>query len=194
MILARHGESDYSVRGLLNGDPAVACGLTAAGADQARALGAALADEPIDVCVTSEFERTRLTAALALEGRGLVPRLSAQLNDPRYGVFEGRPLEEYRAWAHAADSAEPPPGGGESRQAIVRRYAAAFRALAGQPGERGLVVAHSLPLAYALAAAGGQPPRPRAELVEYARPHRFTGAELDGIVAVLERWLAAPDW
>ena len=37
-FFARHGESEYSVRGLLNGDVAVSVGLTPAGVEQARRL------------------------------------------------------------------------------------------------------------------------------------------------------------
>ena len=44
VILARHGESELSVVGTVNGDPAVACALTAAGREQSRRLGELLAD------------------------------------------------------------------------------------------------------------------------------------------------------
>ena len=73
-ILSRHGESEYSVRGAINGDPTVAVALTEEGREQARRLGELLGDEPIELCVTSEFQRVRETADLALAGRG-VPRL-----------------------------------------------------------------------------------------------------------------------
>ena len=36
LILVRHAESEYSVRGLLNGDPRVAVALTDEGREQAR--------------------------------------------------------------------------------------------------------------------------------------------------------------
>ena len=59
VILARHGESELSLVGTVNGDPAVPCALTNAGRQQARRLGELLADTELDLCVTSEFERTR---------------------------------------------------------------------------------------------------------------------------------------
>jgi len=74
VILARHGESVFSERLLVNGDIAVAGPLTAKGEEEARALARAIADDPIDLCVTTEFERTRRTAEIALAGRN-VPRL-----------------------------------------------------------------------------------------------------------------------
>src|SRR5438105_15348739 len=104
--------------------------------------------EPIDLCITSEFQRARETADLALEGRD-VPRLVLpELNDPLYGPYEGGQLEDYRAWASAQPSSAVPEGG-ESRLAIVERYARAFRTVLARPERTILVVSHSLPVAYA---------------------------------------------
>jgi broad specificity phosphatase PhoE len=189
-ILARHGESVFSARELVNGDVAVACPLTPTGEEEARRLGEALAGERIDLCVTSEFERTRQTADLALAGQD-VPRLVlAALNDPLYGGFEGGPLADYRAWARSHGSGDAPPGG-ESRRQIVGRYAGGFRKVLERPGEIVLVVAHSLPIAYVL--AGGVPGRV-VPLVEHATPYRFTRTELLDAVEGMESWLAAPTW
>jgi 2,3-bisphosphoglycerate-dependent phosphoglycerate mutase len=189
-ILARHGESAFSARAMVNGDVAVACPLTAVGEEEARRLGEAIARDPIDLCVTSEFERTLQTAELALAGRD-VPRLVVpELNDPRYGEFEGGPLPEYRAWAHSVGSAEPPPGDGESRRDIVARYARGFGAVLERPEETVLVVVHSLPIAYVL--AGGVPRV--APIVEHATAYRFSADELGAALGRLQGWLAAPTW
>lgn len=194
VILARHGESDYSVRGLLNGDPAVVCDLTEEGIDQARRLAIELARVDLDLCVTSEFLRARTTADEALAGRN-VPRLvAADFNDPRYGRFEGATLADYRVWATDASSAEPAPGGGESRHAVVARYARGFGWLLERPEASVLLVAHSLPIAFVLNAAAGTAPRPRTALVDYALPHRLDRDALGRAVDVLDGWLAAPDW
>jgi 2,3-bisphosphoglycerate-dependent phosphoglycerate mutase len=194
LVFARHGESEFSVRGALNGDTSVPCGLTAAGVEQARSLGDALAAEPFELCVTSEFQRTHETAEEALRGRD-VPRLVLPgLNDPLYGPYEGGQIEEYRDWAASASSRDGPGGGGESRYAIVERYARAYRLLLARPEEAILVVAHSLPIAYALAARAGTPPAARVPLVEYATPHPFSGLELRRAAITLEYWLAAPSW
>ena len=194
LILARHGESTYSARGLLNGDPRISCGLTEVGQAQARRLGAELARCELDLCVTSEFERARDTARAGLAGRELPTLVLAELNDPVYGCFEGARIEEYRAWAARAPSTEAPPGGGESRFAIVDRYARGLATLLALPEETILVVSHSLPVAYTLAAAAGASPRPRAELVEYAVAYPLDRGSIERATAVLEAWLAAPDW
>jgi broad specificity phosphatase PhoE len=193
-ILARHAESEYSVRAAVSGDPAVAVRLTAEGRRQARRLGEALRDEPVELCVVSEFARVAETADLALAGRD-VPRLVVpELNDPRAGAFEGGPLEEYRAWAHSHASADEPPGGGESRAALVRRYARGFRAVLERPERLVLVVGHSLPFAYVLGALEGRAPARTVPLVEYVRVYRLSAGELEGAIERLEAWCAAPTW
>ena len=193
-ILVRHGESDFSARRLVNGEIGVACPLTERGVDQARRLAAELAREQIDLCVTSELERARETADIAVAGRP-VPRLVVpELNDPRYGSFEGGPLDVYLRWAHAHGSAEEPGGGGESRGAIVRRHAAGFRKVLERPEQTVLVIAHSLPIAYVVMALAGRDPAPRVDVVEYAKPYRLTADDLERAVARLEAWCAAPTW
>jgi broad specificity phosphatase PhoE len=194
VILARHGESEFSLRGAMNGDPAIACPLTAAGEDQARALGEALRETPLDLVVVTEFERTRQTADLALEGRD-VPRLVVpELNDIRVGDFEGGLLEAYRAWARERSPVEVPPGGGESRAAAARRYARGYRVVLARPKETILVVAHGLPIRYLLLAAEGAEPRPVIESLGYAEPHRLSHDEVERAVERLERWAAEPAW
>lgn len=195
LILARHGESDYSARGLVNGDASVRVGLTGAGEEQARALGRKLAGEPLDLCVTSALERTRATAALALLGRDVPVRAWAELNDPRAGRFEGLELAEYRVWAWTAGSQEAAPGGGESRLEAVLRYRRAYEALLGRPEATVLAVAHALPIAYVLSALEGLPPAPRMDrTVAYAHPYRLAAAELRSALGVIDAWCAAPSW
>lgn len=194
VILARHGESELSVVGTVNGDPSVACTLTAAGEDQARRLGDQLAGVELDLCVTSEFERAQQTADLALAGRD-VPRLVLpELNDVRFGRFEGGTLADYREWAAANEPTVEAPGGGESRSATVARYVRAYRAILARPERTVLVVAHGLPIRYVLNALEETDPAPLVEQVAYAEPYRLTAAELDLATTRLERWAAEPAW
>jgi broad specificity phosphatase PhoE len=194
VILARHGESVFSERLLVNGEVGVPGPLTEKGEEEARGLGREIADAAIDLCVTTEFERTRQTAQVALAGRD-VPRLVVpELNDPRYGRFEGGALEDYRSWAAAAASSDPVPGGGESRRHIVERYARGFRLVLARAEACILVVAHSLPIAYVLAARDGATPGRRVPLVEHAHPYTLAAGELQRAVALLEGWCVEPTW
>jgi broad specificity phosphatase PhoE len=193
-ILVRHGETEYSVRGEVNGDPVGSCPLTRTGVQQARRLGRLLAEERIDLCVTSEFPRAVETADLALDGRS-VPRLVvADLNDPHPGDFEGGLLADYRRWARESSSADVPPGNGESRRELAVRYARGYRTVLARPERVVLVVGHSLPTAYVLEALNGRDPARTVPLVPYAEPHPVDAEELERAVERLEAWSLAPTW
>lgn len=191
LLVARHGESEFSARQLVNGDPGVACPLTEAGRAQALMLGKALRDEPVDVCAVTEFERVRETAELALDGRDVPFLVVPELNDPRYGEFEGGPLAAYREWVWDRGPLDAPPGG-EHRGDIAARYARGFAKLLARPEEAVLLVAHSLPIAYIRDAADGVSPRSRTGQVDYATVLRLTETELSSAVGVLEAWAAGP--
>jgi broad specificity phosphatase PhoE len=192
-ILARHAESVFSVRAMMNGDPAIAGPLTEEGVEQARRLGESLRDEPVDLCVVTEFERTKKTADIALEGRD-VPRLVVpELNDIKVGRFEGGPLETYLDWARTASPLAVPEGG-ESRAAAAARVARGSRALLERHEDHLLVVAHGLPIRYLLLAVAGEGPRPVLEKVDYATPYKVTRRELVEAVDDLHRWAENPAW
>ena len=192
-ILARHGESEFSVKGVMNGDPGLAGPLTEEGVEQARPLGEALRETPIGLCVVTEFERTRQTADVALAGRD-VPRLVLpELNDIHVGEFEGGLLEAYRAWARDRSPVEIP-AGGESRAGVAERFARGFRKVLGRPEETVLVVAHGLPIRYVLLAIEGTEPRPVVESVDYATPYRLSSSDLEHAVERLELWVMDPIW
>ena len=194
VILARHGESELSVVGTVNGDPAVACALTPEGEQQARRLGAQLAVVEIVLCVTSEFERARQTADLALAGRDIPRLVLPELNDVRFGGFEGKSLAEYRAWAADNVPTAEAPGGGESRSETVARYVRAYRTILDRPEQTILVVAHGLPIRYVLNALEEADPAPLVEQVAYAEPYTLQRGELVLAVDRLERWSRAPAW
>jgi 2,3-bisphosphoglycerate-dependent phosphoglycerate mutase len=194
IILARHGESELSVVGRTNGDPGTSCALTEAGREQARRLGQLLEEDHLGLCVVSEFERAQETADLALEGRE-VPRLVLpELNDIRFGDYEGRALTEYRAWAHAHGPEEAAPGSGDSRAVTVLRYIRAYRTILARPEETILVVAHGLPVRYVLDAVGGRNPAAAVAQVPYAEPFKLTADELEAAVDRLAIWAESPAW
>jgi broad specificity phosphatase PhoE len=188
VILARHGESEASAAGVVNGDPTRAVPLTARGRDQARRLGEQLAGERADLCVVTEFGRTQQTADIAFMGHH-VPRLVlAELNDPPFGPFEGRPLAEFRDWLVRHGAAKPV--GSESRAATVRRYASGLRKIIGRPDHTVVVIAHGLPVTYTIRAASGQDLPLTLETVQVscAVPYHLDVAGLRRAAAVLEQW------
>ena len=62
--------------------------------------------------MTTGFPRTEETADEAMRGREVPRVVLGELGDPRYGPYEGGPLEDYRAWAAASSSARAPGPGG----------------------------------------------------------------------------------
>jgi broad specificity phosphatase PhoE len=191
VLLARHGESELSVQGILNGDPGVPCGLTARGEEQARELGRTLRDEPVELAIVSDFERCRATARIALAGRD-VPELEVpELGDIRNGVFEGGDIGAYRAWASGAQPTDTPQGG-ESRADAARRFAAGLLVVLERPEASVLVVSHQLPIADVLEAARGSVPARTIGVVPYAQAFALTAEELSRAADTLAAWALSP--
>lgn len=194
VLLARHAESELSVLGLLNGDPRVPCGLTALGKAQAKELGRSLASEPIEIAITSDFERCRLTALIALAERDVQLLELEALRDIHDGDFDGGPIEDCLEWAHGAPAIERPPGRGESRVDVARRLAAGLREVLRRPESTALVVSHQLPVAYMLRAARGRNPKAQIEPIPYAYAFALEPKQLELTVDTLEAWASRPDW
>src|SRR5438874_13280152 len=127
-VLARHAHSVLNLEQRVNGDPTVDVPLTPEGEEQARTLGLEVAGLPLDVCITTRFGRTKLTAETALEGRNVPFEVEPLLDDIRVGDLEGRTIADYRAWKRGHTRADRFPGG-ESLDEAARRYAEGFRRL-----------------------------------------------------------------
>jgi len=191
-ILARHGESVLGAEGRLNGDPAVDNGLTAEGEAQARALGEALADVVVELGVASEFTRARASLELALGGRDVPTLVLPELNEIRFGRWEGEASGDYLAWAWSHGPEEPCPGGGETRADAVRRLTRGFRTILERPERTILVVGHGLGLRYLLSAAEGSDPRQMLEEVPLAQPIPLDADDFRSGLERLERWSQRP--
>jgi broad specificity phosphatase PhoE len=151
-VIARHGESTLNSENRVNGDPGVPVHLTEKGRDEARLLGQQIAHVPFDLCVHTQFSRTRETAEIALAGRDVPFEEQPELGDVDIGELEGKTLEDYRAWKRRHTRRDPFPGG-ESLDDAARRYADAFERLLQRPESTILIVTHEIPLRYAINAA-----------------------------------------
>ena len=66
LIVARHAESEYNVKGLIDAEPSSwQSPLTPRGTDQARSLAERLAEDDMDLCVTSGTLRAVQTGELS---------------------------------------------------------------------------------------------------------------------------------
>lgn len=188
LILARHAESIASFAGIVDGDPELAVDLTAKGEEQARMLAYALNDRPLDLCVTSEFLRTRRTADLALTGRR-VPRLVlADFNDMRFGELQGASIHSYRAWV-SENGIRAAPKGGESRLETVTRFVGALRTLQARPEPSVLAVTHGLTIAYLQTAASEEDLDAFPSPPPYASVHIFDAEVFAQALDRLASWL-----
>ena len=186
-VIARHGESTLNYENRINGDPSVPVRLTEKGRDEARLLGQQLAHIPLQLCLHSEFPRTRETAEIALAGREVPFLEDVELGDIDIGELEGKTLEDYRAWkgTHSRSDAFP---GGESLDDAAQRYANAFERLLERSETSILVVTHEIPLRYAINAADGSDELdgPARQLAN-ATPYLFDAAALTRAVEGIRR-------
>jgi broad specificity phosphatase PhoE len=186
-VLTRHGESTLNLENRINGDPAVPVALTEKGREEARLLERQIAHVGLDLCICTQFSRTRETAEIALGRRQVPIEVEPLLDDIDVGDLEGLPLEDYRAWKREHTRSDPFPGG-ESLDAAALRYAKAFRKLLERPERSVLVVAHEIPLRYAINAADGSGDLdgPAHQLAN-ATPYLFDDGALARAIVGIER-------
>jgi broad specificity phosphatase PhoE len=167
-------------------------GLTPEGVDQARQLGERLAEEEIELAVSSELVRTQETVARALDGRDVPLLVVGELNEIHFGSFDGGSLDAYRAWAAVQSPAERAPGGGESRADAAARFARGIRVVLERPEQSILLVGHALVLRYVLDAAEGLAPAPLMTPIEHATAYPVTRDGLQRAAELLEAWAQEP--
>lgn len=166
LIVARHGESEYNVRGLINADPSSPRSPpTNRGRRQARSLADRLDGCGVEVCVTSETLRAVQTAEIVKRHLAIPVIRMSQLDDPPAGSFEDGPLEAFAEWMHASDADALVPGTQSSLRDSARRYFEAARLLLARPERTVLVVAHAPALRWIVQAA-----QSRNEPLNYRRP------------------------
>ncbi|MEU3229415.1 histidine phosphatase family protein [Nocardiopsis alba] len=117
----RHGRTSYSSRHLVNGDPRVPVPLDDEGILCARRSRSLVREMGIRTCRTSSFPRTRQTADLLLEGNDCPRSVDACLDEPDYGMFEGRSFLEYASWLKEYGPTARPPGSRESQHEALLR-------------------------------------------------------------------------
>ena len=131
LILVRHGETMYNAQRRYTGQSDIP--LNTLGERQAAALGESLATDRFDVIVTSDLERTRVTAEAIAHIHGLAIREDIDLRELAFGEWEGYTYDEVLArdaklvaqWR--SDPATYAPPGGETVSQLRDRCAHALR-------------------------------------------------------------------
>ncbi|MEW2163601.1 histidine phosphatase family protein [Streptomyces sp. NPDC007084] len=141
--ILRHGQTDYSKRYLVNGDPTKQILLTDEGRQPLARAWNVLPLHSVATWLTSEFPRARQTASLLMGVPSPELVVDARLNELDYGEFEGKPFLEYAAWLDEHGPRRRPPGAAESQHEGIRRLLTGVLAALEHPGPR-VLVGHGL--------------------------------------------------
>lgn len=147
ILITRHGQTVTNVEGRFCGHSETT--LTDLGREQARALAARLDGIEVHAAYTSDFGRAIETAALALEGRDVVPVPDAALRELHYGEWElqkggsvARRWPEQHKLMRSRDPGWRPPGGEDVRDVRDRTFAALQRIMRRHKNQTVLIVTH----------------------------------------------------
>jgi probable phosphoglycerate mutase len=94
LYLARHGETEYNRKRLMQGR-SIDASLNETGMAQAEALSERMADAPIDAVYTSTLLRARQTADVLAKPHALVTRILPDLAEMAWGDLEGKAIAEF---------------------------------------------------------------------------------------------------
>jgi broad specificity phosphatase PhoE len=162
LILIRHGETACNLEDIWHGWDE--CELTERGLEQAAAVGARLAREPIAAVYSSDVRRALQTAQAIAAPHGLSPIPDPGLRERKAGDFEGKSISEvldrYPAvWEErAADFwGWSPPGGETFRQVLDRALAVVERLRREHDGQTVAVVSHMGVVRALISRLGGIP-------------------------------------
>ena len=120
ILIVRHGETPLNAARIVQhpGTP-----LSARGADQAQRLARRIAPLGVGAVLSSDFLRTRMTAAAVVAATGAPLATTPSLRERAMGDLEGRRHADLGLDFHAPDF-DPP--GGESPEAFAGRVARAW--------------------------------------------------------------------
>jgi probable phosphoglycerate mutase len=151
ILLVRHGETDWNVGRRLQGHSDRP--LNDTGREQAHALAADLADEPVEAVYSSDLARAHETARIIAGTRGLSVTALPELRERHFGTWEGLTDEEiHRRFPESADGVL---GDGETRAELDRRVLATLNRIADEhPDGTVLVISHGGPLRSVLGHCG----------------------------------------
>ncbi len=150
----RHGETDWNVQGLSQGN--VEIPLNPTGLAQARSAAELMRNRGVRTIVSSPLSRALITAEIAGQALGLPVEIDEDLREVAFGTQEGQPMTE---WFTRWIAGEWTPDGAETFAALRRRSIAAVNRATALPSPV-LIVAHGA-LFRALRSAMGMEPNVR---------------------------------
>ncbi|WP_028022149.1 histidine phosphatase family protein [Enterovibrio calviensis] len=175
-LAMRHGQSQANVANIVVSDPAIGCeqyGLSPTGEQQAKTAAQQYQGMPITQIFTSDFKRTKETAAIVADTLNMSePQQDTRLRERYFGEWEGKTSDAYeQVWTIDALTAYNNENGVESTAQVRARALALIHELdAKYQGEVILLVAHGDTLQILATAFNDLPPNKHRTL-----PHHETG-------------------
>lgn len=147
--LVRHGQTDWNLNGIYQGQSDIP--LNETGIAQARAFAASLDGTRFDAIYASDLSRAYHTAAIIAETQNLPVITDARLREINQGVWEGQTIEAVREkyrpdfTPNAKYISTPRAEGAESLEDVIRRMVDAANEYHGNhSGGRLLFATHGL--------------------------------------------------
>ena len=141
LYVIRHGETDWNRLHLLQGIHDT--DLTELGVEQAKEAAKSLKDVPLDAAFVSPLKRTRMTAAILLEGRDIPVFYDDRFRERKFGEAEGMKIPEVDLTDSWTFGARPKYEGMESADEFLARVSAGLDDIyAAYPNGSVLLVTH----------------------------------------------------
>ena len=135
ILLVRHGETFDNARQIMQGQTQ-GC-LNETGREQARQVAQRLAQEPVDVVVSSDLQRAVQTAEIIAESHGLTVVTTPLLRERDWGGFTGRFIPDLKGEVWPDDI--------ESEEALLMRARSFILYItATYPGKKVVAVGHGI--------------------------------------------------
>lgn len=93
LLLTRHGQTDWNIALKIQGTTDIE--LNETGIKQAEETKEKLKKEKIDIIIASPLKRARKTAEIIAEGRNIPIIIDKDIQERRFGEFEGKTPEEF---------------------------------------------------------------------------------------------------
>lgn len=190
MWLVRHGQTDWNLNGIYQGQSDIP--LNETGIQQARDLAVELRQTRFERIYSSDLDRARQTAEIIAAELGVPVVVDARLREINQGVWEGKTIEYVRQTYQPDFSRNPKyittprAEGAESLVEVLARMVEAANAYhAAHPGGRILLATHGLSAASLYCAVKG------IDLVDVVQHIPENGQPL---VIMVEKPLTLPDF
>jgi broad specificity phosphatase PhoE len=164
MWLVRHGQTDWNLANIFQGQSDIP--LNETGIKQAQSLALKLAGTPFDALYSSDLSRARQTAEIIAEHIRLPVMIDPRLREIRQGIWEGMSVEEVKQkfspdFSRDSDYLTTPRAAGAETlaQVITRMLEVANEIHEKHNGQRVLLSSHGLAVAVLYLVANDLPIR-----------------------------------